>query len=394
MTIVIAGMLGLALAMGIGRFSFSTILPLMQRDLGLTYGMGGWLAGVNLVGYMMGALLCFVSPKLTRSPHMAASMFALSILTTWSMGLTENTILWTVLRSLAGFASGILFVYVTSEGTERLIAYGRSNWTGAIYGGVGLGIALTGIFTPVLDNLGQTGEGWSTAWIGFGILAIFITLLAFLFSHQTQSSSRFPRLNLPSPIPMHALHWLTASYFFEALAYIVSATFLVTIISNQPQTADLASWSWIIVGCAAIPATFCWTWLGRRIGTRPALILAYALQGSGMLLCIHAKTLFDVIYVALAFGGTFMGIVALTMSEGARRSPSNGSRFAAWLTVIYGIGQIIAPVIAGWLADITQSFALPLSLASGCVLISIILITCDKYFKIPTGEITVRPKGA
>ena len=54
------GLLALASAMGIGRFSLTPILPLMQQDAGLSFALGGWLATANYVGYLAGALICIV----------------------------------------------------------------------------------------------------------------------------------------------------------------------------------------------------------------------------------------------------------------------------------------------------------------------------------------------
>jgi len=54
------GLLALAGAMGIGRFSLTPILPLMQHDMGVTFAQGGWLATSNYLGYLIGALICMV----------------------------------------------------------------------------------------------------------------------------------------------------------------------------------------------------------------------------------------------------------------------------------------------------------------------------------------------
>ena len=49
--IAIAGLVALATAMGIGRFAFTPLLPMMQEH-GLTVAQGGWLASANYVGYL------------------------------------------------------------------------------------------------------------------------------------------------------------------------------------------------------------------------------------------------------------------------------------------------------------------------------------------------------
>src|SRR5258705_141699 len=56
MTYAIAGLIGLALAMGVGRFAFTPLFPLMQTDAALSVADGAWLAAANYFGYFAGAL--------------------------------------------------------------------------------------------------------------------------------------------------------------------------------------------------------------------------------------------------------------------------------------------------------------------------------------------------
>ena len=58
--VLVGGILGMVVAMGIGRFVFTPILPLMQRDLGMTNSVAGWLAGLNYLGYLLGAVICSI----------------------------------------------------------------------------------------------------------------------------------------------------------------------------------------------------------------------------------------------------------------------------------------------------------------------------------------------
>ena len=53
------GMAGLATAMGIGRFAFTPMLPLMQLHDLVSLRQGSYLASANYVGYLLGALLLF-----------------------------------------------------------------------------------------------------------------------------------------------------------------------------------------------------------------------------------------------------------------------------------------------------------------------------------------------
>ncbi len=55
--ILVGGMIGMVISMGIGRFSYTPMIPIMQRDLEMSYRLAGWLAGVNYLGYLIGAIV-------------------------------------------------------------------------------------------------------------------------------------------------------------------------------------------------------------------------------------------------------------------------------------------------------------------------------------------------
>jgi MFS family permease len=174
---------------------------------------------------------------------------------------------------------------------------------------------------------------------------------------------------------------LSTAYFFEGLGYIVTATFIVAIISVTPGLEAFAPYSWVVVGLAAIPATLFWPYLARRIGSKQALLAAYALQAVGILVSIQADSIVEVVFAAISFGGTFLGIVAMTLAEGNLRMRGSGGRAAAFLTASFGVGQMLGPVLAGILADLQQGFALPLMLAAACVVLGGIFIALDRRFQ-------------
>src|SRR5258708_6931264 len=100
------GLLALASAMGIGRFSLTPILPLMQQDAHLSLTVGGWLATGNYVGYLVGALACIL---LTPRPATSIRLGLVGVgLTTLLMGFSEWAPLWLALRFLAGVASAFV----------------------------------------------------------------------------------------------------------------------------------------------------------------------------------------------------------------------------------------------------------------------------------------------
>jgi MFS family permease len=371
-------MLGMVVAMGIGRFAFTPILPLMQRDLAMSNTVAGWLAGLNYLGYLAGAILCSVSPQILRSRLLTGSALLLSIVTTLFMGLTVSAFWWGAMRLVGGWASAILFIVISAEVGEALTRRGYGHWVGALYAGVGFGIAISGLIVPQLDLVG----GWSLSWIGMGMIATVLAVFGILLGRRRELVQAVTINKAGHAGSLRVVHLLAVAYFFEGLGYIVTATFIVAIITITPGLESFAPYSWVAVGLAAVPSTLFWPYLARRIGSQRALLSAYTLQAAGILVSIHANTVFEVVFAAISFGGTFMGIVAMTLAEGNQRMQGEGGRAAAFLTASFGVGQVLGPVLAGILADLQQGFALPLMLAAACVILGGIFIALDKRFQV------------
>jgi MFS family permease len=375
--ILVGGMLGMVVAMGIGRFAFTPILPLMQRDLAMSNTVAGWLAGLNYLGYLAGAILCSISPRILRSRLLTGSALLLSLVTTLFMGLTVSAFWWGTMRLVGGWASAVLFIVISAEVGEALTRRGYGHWVGALYAGVGFGIAISGLIVPQLDLIG----GWSLSWIGMGVIATVLAVFGLLLGRRRELIQPLTINKAGHTGSLRVVRLLAVAYFFEGLGYIVTATFIVAIITITPGLESFAPYSWVAVGLAAVPSTLFWPYLARRIGSQRALLSAYALQAAGILVSIHADTIFEVVFAAISFGGTFLGIVAMTLAEGYQRMRGEGGRAAAFLTASFGVGQVLGPVLAGILADLQQGFALPLTLAAACVILGGIFIALDKRFQ-------------
>lgn len=374
--VLVGGMLGMVVVMGIGRFAFTPILPLMQRDLDVSNTLAGWLAGLNYLGYLAGAVGCSLRPQLLRYRSVTGGALLASIATTLLMGATVSPFWWGLLRLVGGMASAVLFILISAEVGEALARRGFGRWIGSLYGGIGLGIALSGIAVPLFDRV----AGWGGSWIGMGLLAILCASIGILIGRQR---------NLVQTVMIDASRksgsllsiWpLAIAYFFEGLGYIVTATFIVAIIAVTPGLEFFSAYTWVATGLAALPSTIFWPLLGNRIGTKLALLCAYGLQAAGIFVSISADTIGETLFSAIAFGGTFLGIVALTLAEGNRRAPHDSRRATAILTVCFSTGQILGPIMAGMLADRHEGFSLPLALATVCVVIGGLFVAFDQRY--------------
>ena len=120
-TIALAGAVALATAMGIGRFAFTPLLPMMLQDGVIDLPAASWLASANYLGYLLGALLATFQPwiwqKIRSLPPLAGTQLlraglVSTCLLTLGMAL-DAPALWPSLRFLAGVASAFVFMVFT-----------------------------------------------------------------------------------------------------------------------------------------------------------------------------------------------------------------------------------------------------------------------------------------
>ncbi len=333
------GAFALAAAMGIGRFAYTALLPATQRALGIGDDVAGALASANLVGYLAGVLLArhlVVRPE--RGTVLRLALAATAV-TTALGAATTYTPAWASLRIGAGMASGLVFVLASAAALEA-----AAPQAGVLYSGVGIGIALSGT-VAVLMPPPAFGAPWlvlaaaaaAMAWPGWRRLATG-PVAAFSGATGAQASSGV------------GLRRLAAAYFLEGLGYIVSGTFAVAAVRRTPGLERIAPWTWVLTGIAAAPSALVWSAAGHRLGLRRALAAAYLTQAVGMALPVLWRSGAAALLGAALFGSTFMGITTLAMAAGRSLAPQAPGRMVATLTAVYGVGQILGPLLAGALS--------------------------------------------
>jgi MFS family permease len=173
--VALACMVTLAVALGIGRFAFTPLLPLMLHGTALGQPRldiqhGGWLASFNYAGYFIGAVSC--AALRVEPARMVRVGLAATVLLTLVMGITDQFWVWALARFIAGAVSAWTFVFASQWGLRRLAELGANAWSGVIYTGPGLGIVGTGLLVSAAG-----GYGASVGWIGFAVIGAVLSVL-------------------------------------------------------------------------------------------------------------------------------------------------------------------------------------------------------------------------
>ncbi|AUA55449.1 Protein of uncharacterised function (DUF1228) [Achromobacter spanius] len=377
--------LALAAAMGIGRFAFTPVWPLMAQEGGLSLAQGSWIASANYAGYLLGALAAVAWPVRHARAQLAISLLAVALLTL-AMPLAHNVAVWCVLRLAAGYASASAFICVASS---RVVPQGdpREPATAALtYAGVGAGIALTGLACLALMawQVGADGN-----WLMLGALTLALSAMAWpglnrpavaaaptapnaandaissnaanaaiapdaavapsaanaANSPSAASAPNTPTAHLPRVIPRLAMH-----YGVFGVGYIIPATFLPAMAKQVIPNPAIFGWAWPLFGLAAAVSCLLVPRLARGRDEKRVWQAAQALMAAGMLAAALWHHIAAVIVAALLVGGTFMVITQAGILTARRMAGAAAPRAAAIMTAAFAAGQILGPLLASWAA--------------------------------------------
>ncbi len=321
----------LAAAMGVGRFVFTPILPLMESQAGLSKHAATLLATGNYLGYLIGAGLGIVIPALARRRSALRASGVVLVLSLLAMPLAHTVAAWLLVRGLAGVASAVIFM-VAGNAILSQLASTRPHAVGWAYGGVGAGIAASGALIIIVKAVSD----WQVAWYSSAALAALLLAAGWSVGAAGQQAGSTAGAQLEPARRHHGWFVLLAgSYFLEGTGYIIAGTFLVAAVA-----ADGPGWLggtvWTIVGLAAIPSCALWTWMSTHV-SRPTLITgALLLQAVGVALPALSGSVPAATVSAVLFGATFVGITTLSLATGRHLGVHSA---VAILTAGYGSGR-------------------------------------------------------
>ncbi|WP_313456713.1 YbfB/YjiJ family MFS transporter [Stenotrophomonas sp.] len=368
--VICAGISALVLSVGIARFAYTPLLPLMRVDAGLSPAMGGWLATFNYVGYLLGTLLVARVGDMQLKFRFYRVGLLLAVASTALMAVTTTPALWSALRLVAGLSSTAGLLLASGLVLNWLLAHRHRPRLGLHFAGLGLGIVVSGVATGLLAGHATSSAQWG--WLGAVGALFLIPAWAWMPAPAPASSSQ--AASAPSPPSRRWRQLLIAAYFCAGIGFVVSATFIVAILEQTPAFRGHGSAVWILVGLAAVPSTFAWDRVASAMGLIRALMLAFALQAASFVLPLLDDGLWAGLGSALLFGLTFAGIVSLTLTVIGRHYPQNPAKAMATLTLSYGVAQILAPAIAGTLARSSGSYQASLLLAAIAMTVGIFLL--------------------
>lgn len=389
LAIALAGLVALAVAMGIGRFAFTPLLPIMLAEDSVTLAGASLLASANYFGYLVGALVCTFQPWLWRrfgaapavnGPRLVRGGLVATALLTLGMAL-HLPALWVLLRFAAGVASAVVFLYTSGFCLEQLARRGVPAMGALIYVGPGGGIVASGLAASGLVLLDAPA---AAGWLTFGVLAALLTASVWWVfdlrrgvAAPAVASAGNGAAAVAPPVDTGGITLLTVAYGLAGIGYIITATFLPVIARQALPGSAWLDLFWPLFGAGVMLGAIGASRLPSGGDLRLRLAACYAIQAVGVAASLVSPTLAGFALGSLLLGLPFTAITFFAMQEVRRVRPLQATSFMGLLTAMYGLGQIAGPPLAAWLvarsATPAEGFALSLWIACGLLVLGAVL---------------------
>jgi MFS family permease len=389
LTIALAGLVSLGVAMGIGRFAFTPLLPMMLAEHSVDLTSASLLASANYLGYLVGAVACTFQPWVWRragwssgvnGPRLIRAGLVATALLTLGMAL-HLPAAWALLRFAAGVASAVVFLYTSGFCLEQLARRGVPAMGALIYVGPGLGIVASGLAATVLVQLHAPA---ATGWLSFGLLAALLTAVVWRVFDAPRS------LGAPAPIAAQTnqaaprelagtgeMGLLTLAYGLAGIGYIITATFLPVIARQALPGSHWQDLFWPLFGVGVMFGAVGASRLSPHGDLRLRLAGCYVLQAAGVAASLVSPTLAGFAAGSLLLGLPFTAITFFAMQEVRRVRPLHATSAMGLLTASYGLGQIVGPPLAAWMVERSgnpaEGFSAALWIATGLLVLGALL---------------------
>ncbi|MGK5078949.1 YbfB/YjiJ family MFS transporter [Janthinobacterium sp. HLX7-2] len=360
-TVCTAAMISLAIAMGVGRFAFTPLFPLMVRDGLLNSEAGALLAASNYLGYLVGALVA--SRIRVKSATLLALGLISTVVVTAAVGWTSSVPNWAILRFAAGVMSAWTLVATSAWGLGWLASFGRPHLAGVMFAGVGLGIAAAGMFCLVVAGTEVTSL---KMWVKLAFLASIVALFPLAVSrrlpvHIVGTGTSVPHSS--SRNPPAKTGGLIVCYSLFGFGYILPATYLPTLARGLVDDPQVFGWAWPLFGMAAALSTVFVSWRLQRTNQLSVWAASHFLMAIGVLLPSIWASLISVAIAALLVGGTFMVITMLAMQEARARAEGDATVVLGQMTAGFAFGQLMGPVASAAIGRFTTDYSTALNYA-------------------------------
>jgi sugar phosphate permease len=404
--VLLVGALVVFGALGLARFGYTMLLPPMQAALGLDNTQAGALATANLAGYLTlavlgGVLASHVGPRVVIAGGLAVA--ALGMLLTALADSFGAALGW---RALTGMGSGASNVPVMALLAAWFAPRRRGLAAGIGVTGSSLALILLGWLVPgLLTKLGE--DGWRVSWLAFAGATLGLAILALAVLRNSPADVGLRPLGAGpegasggGARPADAPNWgsvyrsgviwhVGLVYVAFGFSYIIYMTFFTKyLVAEAHYTPVEAGRLFMTMGWVSLLCGLVWGWVSDHIGRKAALVIVYLVQAAAFGLFALWPSPVGLTLSAVLFGLTAWSIPAIVAALcgdllGARLAPAG----LGFVTLFFGVGQAVAPSVAGAVADAAGSLAPAMLLAAGVAVLGAVGSLLLRHHGVASGRV-------
>jgi len=341
---IFAGLAASLVGIGLARFAYTPLIPPLIGAHWFAANDVVYLGAANLAGYFAGALAGRPLARHVSAAHTLRAMMLLIALSFFACAWPLSVAWFFAWRFLSGLAGGVIMVLVAGTVLPHIPPQRRGVASGAIFLGLGLGIAGSGTLVPLLLE-----GGLRQTWLGLGAVSLALTLLAWFGWPASPtpvakpSPAAGPATKVRLPAAMRAVY---AQYGLMAVGVVPTMVFLADYIARGlGWGAHMGAMFWVLYGVGAIAGPMLCGWLADRLGfavvTRGAL--ASQVVAVAVLAGLHQPW---ALAIATVLIGAFPpAAVPVTLGRIHELVPADGAaQGAAWsrATTMFALMQALA----------------------------------------------------
>ena len=345
---ILAGLCASLVGIGLARFAYTPLIPPLIEAHWFAAQDVVFLGAANLVGYFAGALAGRPLAARLGARRTLQAMMALASLAFFACALPLSVAWFFGWRFLSGLAGGIIMVLAALMVLPQVPAARRGLASGAIFLGLGLGIAASGTVVPLLLN-----EGLAATWAGLGVLSLLLTVASWRWWPQGAADTPATAGNRAPAHAGFALNLVYAQYALQAIGLVPMMVFLVDYVARGLHMGThTAALFWVVYGLGATAGPMLYGILGDRFGLGTATRLSLALQIAAAAALVLAHHVASLLVITFILGTYPPGIPPLTLGRIRHILPHDASvQSAAWsrATTVFALFQALAGYGYSWL---------------------------------------------
>jgi MFS family permease len=342
------------ICIGMARLAYTPMIPALIEARWFSASAIIYFSAANLAGYLVGAVAARFVARFASSATLIRAMMVVVTLSFFAGAWPLSWGWYFAWRFIAGVAGAIVMVLAAPAVLAHVPPERRGIVSGAIFAGLGAGVAISGTLVPLLLRWGLV-----ETWCGLGVFSAVLTAAAW---------TGFPPDIAPAPAAarpgtLGVGHWLgivvlalLVEYAINAIAQVPHMVFLADFVARGLRRGiDVAGIYWVIFGLGAVAGPLVMGRIADRVGFGPTFRAGLVLEVVAIALILVWTGDAALGISSFLMGALTPGMVTVTVGRIQELIHDAGRQRAVWAaaTTGFALGQAIAGYFYSYLFVVT-----------------------------------------